>query len=140
METYHWDVVGCFVWDVTATSLGRTERRRYDVTTTSCGRVGSLFLCSTNEKLFLQLLLMFKIRIRSDINPIQVEPFWDCSQMGRRFKFNNLWLALGTALKFYTRLAKGLKLKVVKFSGLIPTFVEVNISIIRNRACKYVGN
>ena len=48
METYHWDVlatfhgdvVGCFIWDVTATSLGRTERRRYHVATTSCCRVG----------------------------------------------------------------------------------------------------
>ena len=29
------------------------------------------------------------------------------------------------ALKFYTSVAKGLKLKVRKFWGLIPTFVEV---------------
>ena len=42
-----------------------------------------------------------------------------------RFKFNNLVLALGTNLKFYTSVAKGLKLKVRKFWGLIPTFVEV---------------
>ena len=41
------------------------------------------------------------------------------------FKFNNLGLALGMALKFYTSVAKGLKLKVRKFWGLIPTFVEV---------------
>ena len=41
------------------------------------------------------------------------------------FKFNNLGLALGTNLKFYTSVAKGLKLKVRKFWGLIPTFVEV---------------
>ena len=41
------------------------------------------------------------------------------------FKFNNLGLALGTKLKFYTSLAKWLKLKVIKFWGLIPTFVEV---------------
>ena len=41
------------------------------------------------------------------------------------FKFNNLGLALGTNLKFYTSLSKGLKLKVRKFWGLIPTFVEV---------------
>ena len=48
-ETYHWDVlttfhrdvVGCFIWDVFATSLGRTERRRYDVATTSCCRMGN---------------------------------------------------------------------------------------------------
>ena len=41
------------------------------------------------------------------------------------FKFNNLGLALGTNLKFYTSVAKGLKLKVRKFWGLIPTFLEV---------------
>ena len=38
------------------------------------------------------------------------------------FWFNNLGLALGTSLKFYTSVAKGLKLK---FWVLIPTFVEV---------------
>ena len=41
------------------------------------------------------------------------------------FKFNNLGLALGLTLTFYTSLSKGLKLKVRKFWGLIPTFVEV---------------
>ena len=41
------------------------------------------------------------------------------------FKFNNLRLTLGTNLKFYTSVAKGLKLKVRKFWGLIPTFIEV---------------
>ena len=41
------------------------------------------------------------------------------------FKFNNLGLALGTNLKFYTSLLKGLKLKVRKFWGLIHTLVEV---------------
>ena len=41
------------------------------------------------------------------------------------FKFNNLGLTLGTNLKFYTSLSKGLKLKVSKFWGLILTFVEV---------------
>ena len=35
-----------------------------------------------------------------------------------RFKFNNLGLALGTKLKFYNSVAKGLKLKVRKFWGL----------------------
>ena len=34
-------------------------------------------------------------------------------------------MALDTNLKFYTIVAKGLKLKVKKFWGLIPTFVEV---------------
>ena len=41
------------------------------------------------------------------------------------FKFNSLGLALGMGLKFYTRVVKGLKLKVRKFWWLIPTFVEV---------------
>ena len=41
------------------------------------------------------------------------------------FKFNNLGLAIGTNLKFYTSLSKGLKLKVRKFRRLILTFVEV---------------
>ena len=38
---------------------------------------------------------------------------------------NNLGLALGMALKFYTTVSKEFKLKVRKFWGLIPTFVEV---------------
>ena len=41
------------------------------------------------------------------------------------FKFNNLGWALGTSLKFYTSATKGLKLKVRKFWGLLPTFVEI---------------
>ena len=41
------------------------------------------------------------------------------------FKFHNFELALGTNLKFYTGVAKRLKLKVRKFCGLNPTFVEV---------------
>ena len=41
------------------------------------------------------------------------------------FKFNNLGMALSTNLKFYSSVAKWLKLKVRKISRLIPTFVEV---------------
>ena len=41
------------------------------------------------------------------------------------FKLNNLELALGMALKFYTNMTRELKLKVKKFLGLILTFVEV---------------
>ena len=41
------------------------------------------------------------------------------------FKFNDLGQALGTNIKFYNSVAKGLKLKVRKFGGLNPTFVEV---------------
>ena len=41
------------------------------------------------------------------------------------FNFNNLGLALGTNLKFCTSVAKGLKLKIRKFLGPNPRFVEV---------------
>ena len=41
------------------------------------------------------------------------------------FKFNNLGLALGIALKFYTSVVKESKLKVRMFWCLIRTFVEV---------------
>ena len=41
------------------------------------------------------------------------------------FKSNNLGLALGTSLKFYTSVAKRSKLKVRKFWGLVSTFLEV---------------
>ena len=44
---------------------------------------------------------------------------WSC------FKFNNFGLTLRKSLKFYTSVAKGLKLKVEKFFGLNPTFIEV---------------
>ena len=40
-------------------------------------------------------------------------------------KFNNLELALGMTLKFYTSVKKRLRLKVRKLQRLIPTFVEV---------------
>ena len=43
----------------------------------------------------------------------------------KKKKINNLGLALGMALEFYTSLAKGLKLKVRKFCGLIPTFIKI---------------
>ena len=36
------------------------------------------------------------------------------------FKFNNLGLALGMNLKFYTSVEKGLKLKVRKLWGIVP--------------------
>ena len=41
------------------------------------------------------------------------------------FKFNKLGMALGTNLKFYTSVKKGSKLKVRKFCGIVPSFVEV---------------
>ena len=41
------------------------------------------------------------------------------------FKFNNLGLALGTNLKFYTSVAKRLKLKVRKSLGLLLKFIEI---------------
>ena len=41
------------------------------------------------------------------------------------FKFDNLGVELAKNRKFYTNVAKGLKLKVRKSWGLIPMFVEV---------------
>ena len=41
------------------------------------------------------------------------------------FKFSNLELAVGTNLKFYTTVAKGLKIKVRKVWGLILMSVEI---------------
>ena len=41
------------------------------------------------------------------------------------FKFNNLGLVLGMALKFNTKLAERLKLKVRRFWEVIPLFEEV---------------
>ena len=41
------------------------------------------------------------------------------------FKFSNLELALDVALKFFSSVGKGLKLKVRIFWWLIFTFVEV---------------
>ena len=57
---------------------------------------------------------------------IRIKPEKNIFFVGRSwFKFNNLGLSLCMALKFYTNEAKGLKLKVRMFSGLIPTIVEV---------------
>ena len=51
--------------------------------------------------------------------------FYRVTQITFCFKFSNLGLALGMALIFYSNAAKGLILKVRKFWGLIPPFVEV---------------
>ena len=40
------------------------------------------------------------------------------------FRFSNLGLTRGMTLKFYTKVTKGLKLKVRKFWGISPMFVE----------------
>ena len=50
-----------------------------------------------------------------------------------RFKFNNLGLVLGKNLRFYTSVAKGLKLKARKFWGLIPTFLVTGKKLIGKR-------
>ena len=42
------------------------------------------------------------------------------------FKFNNFGLALGTKLKFYSSVAKGLTIKIRKILGLNPMFVKVS--------------
>ena len=50
------------------------------------------------------------------------------------FKFNNLGLALGMNLTFYTSVAKGLRLKVRRFLGLVPMFVEITEEKLVQRA------
>ena len=51
------------------------------------------------------------------------------------FKLTNFELALGTNLKFYTNLAKVLKVKVRNFFGIVPTFAEVT----RKKLARGVG-
>ena len=65
--------------------------------------------------------LIFKTVLKHSIDPLQDGSFWEWSW----FKFTNLGLSLGIALKFYTNVAKELKLKVRKFFGIIITLVEV---------------
>ena len=59
------------------------------------------------------------------------------------FKFNNLGLAIATALKFNTNVAERLKLKVRNFWELIPISVEVigekHIFNITNLICDTVN-
>ena len=43
-QPLHRDVVGCFIWDAPATSLGRTERPRFGVVTTFCCWMGFYLL------------------------------------------------------------------------------------------------
>ena len=51
----------------------------------------------------------------------KIKFFEGCSS----FKFNNLGVALGIALKFYTSVTIWLEIKCSKFLGLIATFVIV---------------
>ena len=66
------------------------------------------------EVIITPVLKGFDQKIRSDFLK---GGFW--------YKFNNLGLALGMALKFNTNVAERLKLKVKKFWEVIPIFVEV---------------
>ena len=82
-----------------------------------------LYMCSCDQSLAILAFLWKKLsqpQFYKELNrKIAFFEGWSC------FKFNNLRLPLGTNLKFYISVAKGLKLKVRKFWGLIPTFVEV---------------
>ena len=49
---------GCFIWDVSAMSLGHTKRRRYDVATTSCCRVGEFLILQYFIKSFRTSILL----------------------------------------------------------------------------------
>ena len=82
-----------------------------------------LYMCSCDQSLAILAFLWKKLsqpQFYKELNrKIAFFEGWSC------FKFNNLRLPLGTNLKFYISVAKGLKLKVRRFWGLIPTFVEV---------------
>ena len=78
-------------------------------------------MCSCDKKLVTVSFLWEKLsQFYKDLNRKTAFLEW-CSW----FSFNNWGLALGTNLKFYTSVAKGLKLKVRMFWGQISTFLEV---------------
>ena len=83
----------------------------------------TLYVCSCDQSLVSETFLWQKLS--------QPQFYKDLTKKTRFFegwswfKLNNLWLAVGTNLEFHTSVIKGLKLKVRKFWGLIPTFVEV---------------
>ena len=89
----------------------------HDVTSKTVSRDSSYIVNVINWPKFRN----FSISILQGFDQKKNDFFEGCSW----FKFNNLGLALGMALKFYTSLAKPLKLKVIKSLGLIPTFVQV---------------
>ena len=82
-----------------------------------------LLMCSCDQHLVTVTFLWEKLsQLQFYKNLIRKTAFFEGWSW---FKFNNLGLTLGTNLKFYTSVAKGLKLKARKFWGLIPMFVEI---------------
>ena len=73
-----------------------------------------LQMCSCNQTLVTPQPKLYKDLTRKN------RFFQGCSWL----KFNNLGLVLGTNLKFYTSMTKGLKIKVRKFLALILMFVQ----------------
>ena len=66
LATFHRDVVGVLIWDVPATSLGRAERRRYDVVTTSSCRVGKFlenYFGQKEEQTFWQFSFVYLSKV-----------------------------------------------------------------------------
>ena len=64
-------------------------------------------------------------RIYHNLNFIRIWPGKKAYEGWSWFKLNNLRLALGMILKFYTSVENRLKVEVIKFQFLIPTFVQV---------------
>ena len=86
-----------------------------------------VFSCNSNyivhvvmwPKLGNSSIIMRKVTITSILYEFdQKKQFFEGYSL---FKFNNLGLKVGMALKFYKNVAKGLKWKVKKFFGLVPT-------------------
>ena len=82
-----------------------------------------LLMCSCDQHLVFATFLWEKLsQLQFYKNLIRKTAFFEGWSW---FKFNNLELTLGTDSKFYTSVAKGLKLKARKFWRLIPSFVEI---------------
>ena len=67
----------------------------------------------------------FGISMREFYHNLNFIRIWLEKNTFLRFKFNDLGLALGISLNFYTSVTKGLKLKARMFLGLISTLIEV---------------
>ena len=82
-----------------------------------------LYVCSCDQSLITEAFLWKKLSQPQFCKDLTKKPTF--FEEWSWFKFNNLELGLGKNLKFPSRVAKRLKLKLRRFWGLIPTFVEV---------------
>ena len=93
-----------YYFDVIISVHDLTNKKLY----CTCGHVTKVFC---NSSISMTEVIITKILKRFDQKTFFRGWSW--------FKFNNLSLALGIALKFYIVMTKGLEIKVKKFLGLI---------------------